>query len=133
MIFRHKIQVRYVESDQMGVVHHSNYPIYFEEARTHWFKKFNINYDQVEKQGLMLPVYDLQIKYHAPAYYGDTLLVEVTLSELHPVKVKFNYRILNQHEKVITTGSTLLVFMSSTKRKSIRCPENLYDKLKSEL
>lgn len=133
MIFRHKIKIRYVETDQMGVVHHSNYPIFFEEARVHWLEKFDLAYHQLEKDGLMLPIYDLQLKYHAPAYFGDTLSVEVTLSDLRPVKLKFDYRIFNQHEKLITTGSTILVFMSAASRKPVRCPKELYQKLQTGL
>jgi acyl-CoA thioester hydrolase len=133
MIFRHKIKVRYVESDQMGVVHHSNYPIYFEEARVHWLEEFDLAYHQLEKDGLMLPIYDLQLKHHAPAYFGDTLSVEVNLSDLRPIKLKFDYRIFNQNQKLITTGSTVLVFMSAGSRKPVRCPKELYQKLQTAL
>ena len=133
MIFRHKIKVRYVESDQMGIVHHSNYPIFFEEARVYWLEKFDLAYHQLEKDGLMLPIYDLQLKYHAPAYFGDNLNVEVSLSDLSSVKIKFDYRIYNQNEKLITTGSTILVFMDATSRKPIRCPNELYQKLQTGL
>jgi len=133
MIFRHKIKVRYVESDQMGIVHHSNYPIFFEEARVYWLEKFDLAYHQLEKDGLMLPIYDLQLKYHAPAYFGDNLNVEVSLSDLSSVKIKFDYRIYNQNEKLITTGSTILVFMDATSRKPIRCPNELYHKLQTGL
>ena len=133
MIFRHKIKVRYVESDQMGVVHHSNYPIFFEEARVHWLENFDLAYHKLEKDGLMLPIYDLQLKYHAPAYFGDTLTVEVILSNLRSVKLKFDYRIFNENQKLITTGSTVLVFMNAASRKPIRCPDKLYQKLKTGL
>ena len=133
MIFRHKIKVRYVESDQMGVVHHSNYPIFFEEARVHWLENFQLAYHQLEVDGLMMPIYDLQVKYHAPAYFGDDLTVEVTLADLGKIKLKFDYRIFNQHHKLITTGSTVLVFMSASTRKPIKCPDWLADKLSRAL
>ena len=133
MIFKHKIKVRYVETDQMGVVHHSNYPIYFESARVHWLEEFDLAYHQLEKDGLMMPIYDMQVKYHAPAYFGDDLSVEVALQELKLTKLKFDYRIFDQEDQLITTGSTTLVFMNASSRKPIRCPEWLRDKLQKSL
>lgn len=133
MIFKHKIKVRYVETDQMGVVHHSNYPIYFEAARVHWLEEFGLAYHQLEKDGLMMPIYDMQVKYHSPAYFGDTLSVEVSLRDLKLTKLKFDYRIFDLHDKVITTGSTTLVFMNASTRKPIRCPEWLREKLQKAL
>ena len=133
MIFKHKIKVRYVETDQMGIVHHSNYPIFFEAARVGWLENFGLAYHQLENDGLMMPIYDLKVKYHAPAYFGDELIIEVALVDLGKIKIKFDYRILNQHDQLITSGSTILVFMDATSRKPVRCPEELYLKMKTGL
>ncbi len=133
MIFKHKIKVRYVETDQMGVVHHSNYPIYFEAARVDWLEEFNLAYHLLEKDGLMMPIYDMQLKYHAPAYFGDELSVEVALQELKLTKLKFDYRIFNQNDRLITTGSTTLAFLNASSRKPVKCPEWLREKLQNAL
>ena len=133
MIFKHQLKVRYVETDQMGVVHHSNYPVFFEAARVHWLENFQLAYHLLERDGLIMPIYDLQVKYHEPAYFGDNLFVEVVLSDLGKVKLKFDYRIFNQHDKLITTGSTVLVFMSASTRKPIKCPQWLNEKLSKGL
>jgi len=133
LIFKHKIKVRYVETDQMGVVHHSNYPIYFEAARVDWLEEFNLAYHLLEKDGLMMPIYDMQLKYHAPAYFGDELSVEVALQELKLTKLKFDYRIFNQNDRLITTGSTTLAFLNASSRKPVKCPEWLREKLQNAL
>lgn len=131
--FKDKIKVRYVETDQMGVVHHSNYPIYFEAARVHWLEEINLAYHLLEKDGLMMPIYDMQLKYHAPAYFGDELSVEVALQELKLTKLKFDYRIFNQNDRLITTGSTTLAFLNASSRKPVKCPEWLREKLQNAL
>lgn len=133
MQFKYHIKVRYAETDQMGVVHHGVYPIYFEAARVEWLENFNMAYHQLEKDGMMMPIYDLKVKYHAPAYFGDQLQVDIKLVDLQMFKLKFDYRIYNQHEKVITSGSTILVFMDAETRKPIKCPKWLQDKLTQAL
>lgn len=63
MISRSKIKVRYAETDQMGIAHHSNYPIWYEVARTDLMKKMGMTYTQIEEQGLIVPLLELQCKY----------------------------------------------------------------------
>ena len=64
------IEVRYAETDQMGVVHHSVYPVWFETARTRFSQEMGVPYQEMERMGLMLPVRELSVKYVAPAVYG---------------------------------------------------------------
>src|SRR5699024_12812385 len=74
-----KVRVRYGETDQMGVVHHGNYPQYFELARLAWLEEFGISYKSMEENGVMLPVYEMNIKYKQSAFFDDELTIETTL------------------------------------------------------
>lgn len=101
-----KIEVRYAETDQMGVVHHSVYPVWFEVACTKFSQEMGVPYDEMEKMGLMLPVRELSVKYLEPARYGDTVTVETKAVRLTPARIVFSYRILVE-ERVIAQGETL--------------------------
>ena len=106
-MFRTKIQVRYCETDRMGVVHHSRYFPWFEVGRTEFFKSSGMSYDQVEAQGILLPLVDCYCKFIQGAVYGDDVWIEVSLAELGVAKCKFSYRVVRtSDETLLATGST---------------------------
>lgn len=99
------IEVRYAETDQMGIAHHSSYPIWFEVARTEFIKKVGISYTDVEKQGVITPLTGLECKYKKAAFYEDQLQIHVTLTRLTPVRLEFSYKVTREDE-LIATGKT---------------------------
>ncbi|MCI9052632.1 MAG: acyl-CoA thioesterase [Lachnospiraceae bacterium] len=108
MISRSKIKVRYAETDQMGIAHHSNYPIWYEVARTDLMKKMGMTYTQIEEQGLIVPLLELQCKYISAAYFEDNLIVEASLKNATAVKLEFEYAIFREgDEKPLNVGRTL--------------------------
>ncbi|GGE12395.1 acyl-CoA thioesterase [Psychroflexus salis] len=124
-----KIEVRYAETDQMGVVHHGIYPQYLELGRLDWLNQFGLHYQKMEEQGVMLPVYNLQISYLASAKFGDTLKVETLLKEKPNVRIIFTYKIYNLETKqLLVEATTTLVFVDSKTRKPMRCPSFLLSK-----
>ncbi|MFT8870819.1 MAG: thioesterase family protein [Sporolactobacillus sp.] len=94
-----RFRARYNETDQMGVVHHSQYVNWCEVARTDWIKQFGLTYRQVEEDGLMIPVIGVELHYHRPARYDDPILIESSLKAYDGVKMIFQYRILNEVSK----------------------------------
>jgi len=76
------IKVRYAETDQMGVVHHGNYPQYLEIARLEWLDALGISYKTMEENGVFLPVYTIGITYKKSAQFDDELKVVVSLRDL---------------------------------------------------
>lgn len=124
------VKVRYAETDQMGVVHHGNYPQYLEIARLDWLDQLGVSYKTMEAEGVMLPVYQLDIKFIRPATFNDVLKIETVLKELPRAKIEFFYEIFNENNELITTASTILVFMDSITKKPIRCPDYILEKLK---
>ncbi|MFC4632461.1 acyl-CoA thioesterase [Dokdonia ponticola] len=123
------IKVRYAETDQMGVVHHGNYPQYLEIARLEWLNDLGISYKSMEESGVFLPVYSLSITYKKSAQFDDLLKVTVSLRSLPTVRIIFDYKIYNQQNELLTTASTELIFMDAKKNRPMRCPAYILDKL----
>ena len=117
------ILVRYGETDQMGIVHHSNYLRYFEVARLEWLSFLGVSYNAMEQEGIIMPVIEVNLSYKTPALFEDKLIVEVRLNEAPKVKMKFSYSIRNQKDQIVCLGETTLAFLNSKTRKPVRCPE----------
>ncbi len=124
-----KLKVRYSETDQMGVVHHGNYAQYLELARIDWLSRLGISYKSMEENGIMLPVFTLDFKFKKSAFFDDELTVKTSLKKIPTVKIIFDYEIFNGQQELITTASTILVFVNSETRKPIQCPSYLLDKI----
>ena len=105
--FETKIVVRYAETDQMGVVHHSVYPVWYEVARTEYARKYIIPYSEAEKIGIMMPVSELTSKYYKSAFYEDELTIKTEVEKISPVRIKFRYKVYNQNNELINTGKTM--------------------------
>ncbi len=128
MHYDHPLLVRYGETDQMGVVHHANYLLYFEEARTRFLAHLGEPYGELEKQGIALPVRKVDLRFRSPAHYEDELIVRVEVDRMTPASVRFAYRITRpQDDTLIATGSTELacIDMRATPRKARVLPDAL--------
>jgi acyl-CoA thioester hydrolase len=124
------IRVRYSETDQMQYVYYGNYAAYFEMGRVEWLRKLNVSYKEMEDNGIMLPVIEMNIKYYKPALYDDLLTLKTTLIKLPLVKIYFEFEIHNQKEELITTATTTLVFWDMKRNKPTKAPQNFIDKIK---
>ncbi len=102
-----KITVRYAETDQMGIAHHSNYAVWFEAARTEFIKDLGISYSDCEKRGLMLPLISLECQYKKPALYDEVLVISSKFDKLTPVRMIIKYEVRKEgEEEIIATGKT---------------------------
>ena len=72
---RTKFRVRYAETDCMGIVHHSNYPIWYEMGRGDYVKMLGFNYREMEEQGIMTPLLNLNCSFGKPALYDDEIIL----------------------------------------------------------
>ena len=123
------VKVRYGETDQMGVVHHGHYAQYLEIARIDWLSGLGISYKHMEKEGMMLPVYELKMKFLKPATFDDELEIRTSLVEKPGVRIRFSYEIRNRSQELLTEAETTLIFMDSKKRTPVRCPDYILEKL----
>lgn len=123
--YESKVRVRYVETDQMGVVHHSNYAQYYELARTECFEACSgMSYEQMEADGVMLPILDFQSKFLKPALYNQVLTIKSIVKELPSVRLVVHYEIYNEAKVLINTGSTTLVFVNKETKRPCAPPES---------
>lgn len=99
--------VRYAETDQMSIAHHSNYPVWFEIGRTGFFMKIGFPYSQIESVGLLLPLTDMKCKFIKPAKYEDTIVIKTQISTLKHVRVGLYYDVYHkQMGTLIASGET---------------------------
>ena len=123
------IEVRYYETDQMGVVHHSNYIRYFETARTSSMNKAGIPYTDMEAQGIVMPIVAAHCEYKRPALFGDILRITTILEVLPTVKIRYKYEVRNQNDVLLAVGYTDLAFARKDTLRPMRAPQYLLDKL----
>ncbi|WP_243472368.1 acyl-CoA thioesterase [Winogradskyella sp. MH6] len=126
-----KIRVRYGETDQMGVVYHANYAVYFEVGRTEWLREFGLSYSAMEAEGIMLPVISLHINYKNSARYDDVLKVKTRLKKMPTASIEFDYELTNEKGELLATGNTILAFIDAKRNRPTRCPKYLLDKLQN--
>ena len=121
-----KIRVRYAETDQMGVVYHSNFFPYFEVARVESLRELGVSYAEIEKMGVIMPVVDVHARYVRPALYDDLLTIKTSLKEL-PLhhKIEFHHEVFNEKGELLCVGKIILYFMEKETMKRTNMPEAL--------
>ena len=118
------VEVRYAETDQMRVVHHANYVVWFELARTRLCAASGYPYADIEKMGYLLMVTGVQASYRKPARYGDTVKVACWNDRLGSRGLHFAYEVRTGDE-VLVTGATEHVWVERATGKPCRMPEPL--------
>ncbi len=121
---RIEIEVRYAETDQMGVVHHSNYLVWFELARTRLCLETGIHYAEVEELGFYLVVTRAEIRCLTGATYGDEVAVSCWIDRLTSRGIRFAYEVFRGEERLVT-GTTEHVWVDRGSRRPCRTPEPL--------
>ncbi len=119
-----ELEVRYAETDQMGLVHHSNYLVWFEVARTRLCAGTGIPYAEVEASGYLLVVTGAQLSYRRGAHYGDTVRVLCRLERLASRSLSFGYEV-RRGDELLTTGRTDHVWVERATGRPCRAPEDL--------
>lgn len=123
----HSLRVRYAETDPMKYVYYGNYAQYFEVARVELFRSLGISYDEIESQGIWLPVSEYSIKYLKPALYDEVLEIHTFIKKIPGVRVEFEYEIYNSSKQKITEAKTTLFFLDSKTNKIVKCPSFLME------
>ena len=102
-----QIRVRYAETDRMGLLHHANYLVYFEQARTELLRSSHGAYKELEDQGYYLVIARVEIKYKSPAHYDDVLTIRTTVTRSTPVRIEHKYEVLREGTVICEGASTL--------------------------
>ncbi len=93
-LYRHKVQ--YYETDQMGIVHHSNYIRWFEEARMAFLEQMGMPYQKMEEMGIFSPVLSVEADYLRMVQYGTSVLIRVTIEEYNGIKLEVSYQVTDK-------------------------------------
>lgn len=102
-----QIRVRYAETDRMGLLHHANYLVYFEQGRTELLREQGLTYRDMEDQGFYLVLTKIQVRYKSPAYYDDLLTLRTTVVRTTLVKIEHRYELMRDGI-VLAEGETTL-------------------------
>ena len=117
-----KLRVRYAETDQMGVVYHSNFLIWFEIGRVELMRQLGFRYRDMEQQdNCHIPVAALHVRYKEPAYYDDEIVLRTRLKHVHRALLRFHYEVLRAGDQVLLAEgeTTHLVVDDKLKRRSL--------------
>ena len=101
------VRVRYAETDRMGLLHHANYLVYFEQARTELLRDQGRTYKDIEDQGFFLVIAKLEVKYRSPAHYDDLLTIRTTVTRTSPVRLEHKYEVYRDRTLLAEASSTL--------------------------
>jgi acyl-CoA thioester hydrolase len=115
-----RVRVRYAETDQMGVVYHSNYLIWFEVGRVELIRSMGLDYKRMEvEEGCGIAVVDVHVRYRAPARYDDELVVETRLLAARGAVIKFGYKVLRIGDgALLCEGETVHVVVGKDMKKT---------------
>lgn len=123
--FEVSFPVRYYETDQMAIVHHSNYIRYFECARNAMMDSWGYPIQQCEEDGVTIPIVSVECRYRFPARMGDTLTVSASIEKLPMAKLVISQTVRNQEGTLCAEGSVVLGFLNKATGRPARCPEKL--------
>ncbi len=101
------VRVRYAETDRMGLLHHSNYFVFFEMGRTEMLRDRGISYREIEDSGHLLVIIDIGCKFKRPAYYDDLLTLRTTVTRVTHVKIVHGYQVFRDGVLLAEGHSTL--------------------------
>ncbi|HYT72580.1 MAG TPA: thioesterase family protein [Gemmatimonadales bacterium] len=129
MIAAITLRVNYSETDQMGVVYHANYLIWFDRARTELMRETGVSYKELEQQGVYLAVSEVSVRYRAAARYDELVRVRCWVRELASRRVTFGYAVDRAETgELLATGATALVSLTH-QHTLTRIPPHVFDLL----
>jgi acyl-CoA thioester hydrolase len=122
----HRIRVRYVETDQMGIVHHTNHLVYLEEGRTALMAALGFPYQEVERRGLAMGVRGIDVRYRQVARYGDEIVVRTSVGGFRGASIDYEYELVRARDgEVLLTGTVEVVCLSLATLKPAPLPDDI--------
>ncbi|NUQ27765.1 MAG: acyl-CoA thioesterase [Acidobacteriaceae bacterium] len=105
-----RIRVRYAETDQMGVVYHANYVVWFEVGRVELLRSIGLPYKQLEEEGILIAVAEVNARYKRPARYDDEIAVRTTVKQVRGSIIRIGYQVVRvTDEELLCEGETVHV------------------------
>jgi acyl-CoA thioester hydrolase len=113
-----QIRVRYAETDRMGLLHHANYLVYFEQARTELLRTLGATYRDMEDQGFLLVITRVEIRYRKPAFYDEVLTVRTSVERTTAARIDHRYEV-RRGDDLVAEGSSTLACVDRTGRPQV--------------
>ena len=126
-----KDRVRFVETDLMGVVHHSNYLRWFEMARVEYLRTANVLLPDLIADGILFPITEVQCKYRQSAYFDEMIRVEARLVDFSRAKLCFAYRVVRETDNVLLAEGTTQNVFTDEKGRVIRLPQLYFERIEA--
>lgn len=101
-----RVRVRYSETDQMGVVYHANYLVWMEIGRTNFIEELGFKYADLENDGILAPVLDINVSYKQACKYGETVTVKTWLDYYDGLRIRYGYEIYKESGELAFTGTS---------------------------
>ena len=123
-------RVTYADTDQMGVVYYGNYGRLLEIGRTEMIRALGMPYNDLEKSGIVMPVYSVESRYRNVLKYDELVTIETTVKEVPTARITFHYRIFNEAGVLAHEAKVVLVFLDTLTNRPVRAPAMLLNVLK---
>lgn len=128
-----EVRVRYAETDQMGIAHHSNYLIWFEAGRSDFCRARGFSYKEMEeKDGALLVVAESYVRYKSPAFYDDLIVIRTRVGEVRSRSIRFVYEIYRPHDDALLAEGETLHLVTDEHKKIRTLPDIYREKLTIE-
>ncbi|SDH01673.1 acyl-CoA thioester hydrolase [Alteribacillus persepolensis] len=121
------IDVRYAETDQMGVVHHSNYVVWCELGRTKLINELGFDYAELESSGILSPVININLDYKQPAHFGETVTISTWIESYDGIRVIYGYHTENEKGTTCMEGTSTHVCVNKETFRPISIKKHLPD------
>ena len=123
--------VIYADTDAGQVVYYANYFRWFESGRRELFRDLRIDYNILDKNGIIVPVIEAHCNYHHPARYDDVIVVETRISDVKGKTVRFDYKVFRKKDRrLLASGYTINIFVDKKRMVSIKIPLSTRKKIK---
>ena len=110
-------KINYYETDRMGIVHHSNYIRYMEEARCAWLENIGLPFTLLEENGITIPVLGVNVTYKHHVTFGETIIIKIFIKDYNSVRMTVGYEITNKENgQVVLNGETKHCFTNKELR-----------------
>ena len=117
MEYKYERKINYYETDRMGVVHHSNYIRFLEEARWSWLESKGLPFATLEENGITIPVLAVNCEYKHHVTFNDVIIVEMVVKEYTGVRMTVQYKIINKNTSdIVLVGETKHCFTNKNLR-----------------
>lgn len=121
-----QVRVRYGETDQMGYVYYGYYSLYYEVGRVELMRSLGVRYkDLEEKEGILLPVVSMQVRFLRPGLYDELLTIRTSLREIPDEYITFYHDIFNEKAELINSAHVRLCFFSADRQTRVKAPASL--------